>query len=69
MDQEQLESRRVNGLIRTCQWALTRKPLWGGGAHEVGDPRLLEDGGECNGAPGSDVVASETASEGHEGKR
>ena len=53
-----------------CQWALTRKrTLWGGGAHEVGDPRLLEDGGECNGTPESDVVELETESEGHEGKQ
>ena len=48
-----------------CQRALTRKrTLWGGGVLEVGDLRLLEDGGERSGALGSDVVASETASEG-----
>ena len=34
-------------------------------AHEVDDPRLLEDGGECNGTPESDVVELETESEGH----
>ena len=40
-----------------CQRALTRKQtLWGGGALEVGDLRLLEDGGECGGAFVSDVV-------------
>ena len=38
-------------------------------AHEVDDPRLLEDGGECNGTPESDVVELETESEGHEGKQ
>ena len=48
-----------------CQWALTQKrTLWGGGALEVGDLCLLEDGGERGGALGSDVVAPETASEG-----
>ena len=48
-----------------CQWALTRKQtLWGGGALEVGDLRLLEDGGECGGAFVSDVVQVETASKG-----
>ena len=47
-----------------CQRALTqRRTLWGGGALEVGDHRLLEDGGKRGGAFGSDVVASETASE------
>ena len=35
-----------------------------GGALEVSDVRLVEDGGERSGALGSDVVASETASEG-----
>ena len=48
-----------------CQRALTRKQtLWGGGALEVGDLRLLEDGGECGGAFVSDVVQVETASKG-----
>ena len=48
-----------------CQGALTRKQtLWGGGALEVGDLRLLEDGGECGGAFVSDVVQVETASKG-----
>ena len=36
----------------------------GGGAPQVGDLRLLEDGGERGGALVSDLVASETASEG-----
>ena len=50
---------------QACQRALTRKrTLWGGGAHEVGDPRLVEDGSQRSGALGSDVVACETASEG-----
>eukprot|EP00964_Phaeocystis_antarctica_P041926 scaffold24012_cov53-Phaeocystis_antarctica.AAC.1 len=35
-----------------------------GGAHEVSDLRLLEDGSERSGALGSDVVAPETAREG-----
>ena len=48
-----------------CQWALTRKRTlhWGGSAPEVGDLRLLEDGGERRGALVSDAVASETARE------
>ena len=55
-----------------CQWALTRKrTVWGSGALEVGDLRLLEDGSECGGSGGtlvSDVVAVvETASEGQDG--
>ena len=48
-----------------CQRALTQKrTLGGGGALEVGDLRILEDGGECSGTLLSDVVGSETASEG-----
>ena len=44
-----------------CQWALTRKrTLWGGGALELGDLRLLEDGSERESALGSDNVAFET---------
>ena len=35
----------------------------GSGALEVGDLRLVEDGGECNGTLVSDAVACETASE------
>ena len=58
------------GTVReqACQRALTRKrTLWGGGALEHGDLRLLEDGGECSGALVSDLVASDTASEGQDG--
>ena len=40
------------------------RTLWGGGALQLGDLRLLEAGSERSGALGSDVVASETASEG-----
>ena len=36
----------------------------GGGALQIGDLRLLEDGGERSGPLGSDVVAAETASDG-----
>jgi hypothetical protein len=47
---------------------LTQKQtLWGGGAPQLGDLRLLEDGGERGGALVSDLVASETASEGWDG--
>ena len=50
------------------QGALTQmRTLWGGGALEVGDHRLLEDGSERGGALVSDVVAYETASEGRSG--
>jgi len=35
------------------------------GALQIGDLRLLEDGGERGGALGPDVVASETVSEEH----
>ena len=49
---------------------LTRKrTLWGGGALEVGDLCLLEDGSERSGALGSDSVGSETASKGQDGRR
>ena len=48
--------------------ALTLKQtLWGGGALELSDPRLLEDGGERGDALGSDVVDPNTASEGQDG--
>jgi hypothetical protein len=40
----------------------------GGSAPQVGDLRLLEDGGERSGALGSDVVASEPVSERQGGK-
>jgi hypothetical protein len=47
---------------------LTQKqPLWGGGAPQVGDLRLLEDGGERGGALVSDLVIYETASKGWDG--
>ena len=47
------------------QWARTqqRTHYAGGGALEVGDHRLLEDGSERSGALVSDVVASETVRE------
>ena len=40
---------------------LTRKRTLWGGALEVGDLRLLEDGSERSGALGSDLIAIETA--------
>ena len=39
----------------------------GGGALELGDSRLFEDGSERGGALVSDVVAAETAGEGQDG--
>ena len=48
-----------------CQRALTRmRTLWGGGALEGGDLRLLEDGSEREGALVSDVVVPDTARDG-----
>ena len=48
-----------------CQWTLTeRRTPSGGGALEVGDPRLLEDGRERGGALVSDLVAPDTAKHG-----
>ena len=45
---------------QACQRALTQKrTLWGWGALELGDLRLLEDGGELRGTLGSDVVEAE----------
>ena len=41
-----------------------KRTLWGSTALEMGDHRLLEDGGERSGALGSDAIAFETASEG-----
>ena len=56
-------------VLRRVKWALTRKrTLWGSGALEVIDLRLLEDGGERSGALSSNVVVSETASEGQDVK-
>ena len=46
-----------------------KRTLGGGGALEHSDLRFLEDGGECSGALGSNVIAEETASEGWDGKR
>ena len=40
------------------------KRFGGGGALQIGDHRLVEDGGQRSGALGSDVTACETASEG-----
>jgi hypothetical protein len=44
-----------------------KRTLWGGGAPQFGDLRLLEDGGERGGALVSDPVSRETASEGCSG--
>ena len=47
-----------------CQWALTEKRTpRGGGALELLDLCLFEDGGERGGALGSDFVVLNTASE------
>jgi hypothetical protein len=58
-----LRARGGVGMVReyACQWALTleQKHL-GGGAPQVGDLRLLQDGGERGGALVSDLVVSET---------
>eukprot|EP00964_Phaeocystis_antarctica_P008679 scaffold4697_cov58-Phaeocystis_antarctica.AAC.5 len=43
------------------------KRFGGGGALQIGDHRLVEDGGERSDALVSDAVASETASEGQDG--
>jgi hypothetical protein len=45
----------------------TKANTRGGGALEVGDLRLLEDGRERGGALLSDVVVRDTASEGQDG--
>ena len=52
------ESRRVNGRLHKSEHTK------GGGALEVRDLRLLEDGSECGGALVSDVVPPETAKHG-----
>ena len=50
--------------------ALTQKAnARGGSALQVRDLRLLEDGGERRGALVSDVILSETVSEGRRGGR
>ena len=41
----------------------TKANTLGGGALEIGDLRLVEDGGECSGALVSNGIATETASE------
>ena len=46
-----------------------KRTLAGGGALQVGDLRLLEDGGERGGALVSDAVVSQTTSEGQDGKQ
>ena len=54
---------------KACQGALTeRRTLSGGGALEVGDHRLLEDGSERGGALVSDEVAFDTARDGCRGQ-
>ena len=57
-----------SGYGERASLALTRKQtlFGGGGALEVGDLRLVEDGSERSGARGSDVVVSEAASEGQD---
>ena len=53
--------------LLSCQWAQTRKQtLWGGGALELGDLRLLDDGSERRGALVSDLVVADTAQHGCE---
>ena len=50
---------------QACQWALTHSEhTRGGGALELQDLRLLEDGSERGHALNSDAVATKTASEG-----
>ena len=57
--------RKKEKCSQMCQRALTQKQtLWGGGTLEVGDHRLLENGGERNGALGSDAIVPETARDG-----
>ena len=47
----------------------TKQTLRGGGALEVGDICLVENGSQRSGALGSDGVDSETVSEGQDGKQ
>ena len=67
------QEKRVQGrgkCSQMCQRALTGKQtLPGGGALELGDLRLVEDGSQRSGALGSNAVALETASEGQDGMR
>ena len=52
----------------SIEWALTGKQtLRGGRALEVGDIRLFEDGGKLGGILVSDLILSETVSEGWRG--
>jgi hypothetical protein len=44
-----------------------KRTLWGGGAPQVGDLCLLEDGGERSGALSSNIAEPKTASEGRSG--
>ena len=39
--------------------------IWGGGALELGDSRLFEDGSKREGARDSDVIDADAAGEGH----
>ena len=65
---ERAKERREN-CSQMCQRALTkRRTLWGCGAPQVRDLRLLEDGFERGGTLISDVVAFETASKGQGGE-
>jgi len=41
-----------------------KQTLWGGGAPQIGDLRLLEDGGERGGTLISDAIFIEAVSEG-----
>ena len=41
-----------------------KRTLWGGGAPQLDDLRLLEDGGECSDALVSGAILIEAASEG-----
>ena len=51
-----------------CHWALTgNQILGGGGAHEFGELRLVEDGTERGGTSVFDAVSPETASEVQDG--
>ena len=49
---------------RVSLGADTKANTWGSGSLEVGDLRLLEDGGERRGALISNLILSETVSEG-----
>ena len=56
---------RLRWRRRGVNGALTQiRTLWGSGALEVGDLRLLEDGSKRRGALSSNIVEAETAKEG-----